>query len=212
MHRKGKDIMGDTKAYKVKAAADCPENNKNLLAYGQLVLTKTTAANLNPVPPALADLNAALPLFAAAITSAETQKGMSATVLETRHAVVEALLHLADQVTAAARKQPVEAGQATVQATGLRLKKVGIRVKLPLAARYGVSSTVLLVARAAAKRATYFWEFGTDGAHWTDVPSTMKADTTITGLTPGTLYYFRFRAQTRKGMGDWSQSITLIAH
>jgi hypothetical protein len=36
--------------------------------------------------------------------------------------------------------------------------------------------------------------------------------TTITGLTPATTYYFRFRALIRKGMTDWSQTISLLVH
>jgi hypothetical protein len=38
----------------------------------------------------------------------------------------------------------------------------------------------------------------------------MKADTTVAGLTPGQVYSFRFRAQTRKGLGDYSQVVSLM--
>ena len=72
---------------------------------------------------------------------------------------------------------------------------------------------MVLVAKAVGTYAMYFWQVSTDGVHWADCPSSnAKAITTIVGLTPGTLYYFRFRAQTRKGMGDWSPSVSLIAH
>ncbi len=40
----------------------------------------------------------------------------------------------------------------------------------------------------------------------------MKARLVLSGLTPGQLYYFRFRAQTRKGPVDYSQIVSLMVH
>lgn len=37
-----------------------------------------------------------------------------------------------------------------------------------------------------------------------NAPESTGSKTTITGLTPGQLYYFRFRALTTKGMTDYS--------
>ncbi len=56
----------------------------------------------------------------------------------------------------------------------------------------------------------YYWEISLDQQSWTSVPETLKARATITGLTPGQRYYFRFRAHTRKGLGDYSDVVTLI--
>ena len=36
----------------------------------------------------------------------------------------------------------------------------------------------------------------------------MQARTTVAGLTPGQLYFFRFRAHSRKGLGDYSDAVT----
>ena len=92
------------------------------------------------------------------------------------------------------------------------MKKVATRTKLPFAVDYGgLMGTALLVALAVARDATYFWEMSSDQKVWVDLPSTMKAKTTATGLTPATVYYFRFRAQTRKAMGDWSTVVSYIA-
>ncbi|MEO7331646.1 MAG: fibronectin type III domain-containing protein [Minicystis sp.] len=46
-----------------------------------------------------------------------------------------------------------------------------------------------------------------DQAIWTSSAGTMQARTTITGLLPGQLLYFRFRAHTRKGLGDYSNVV-----
>ena len=41
----------------------------------------------------------------------------------------------------------------------------------------------------------------------------MRADTTISGLTLGQVYYFRFQAQTRKvGLGNYSQVVSIVMH
>ena len=69
---------------------------------------------------------------------------------------------------------------------------------------------MLLVARAAAKSAMYFFQVSTDERNWTACPNVMKAKTMVTGLTVGTTYYFRFQAHTRKGLGDWSMTVSFV--
>jgi hypothetical protein len=70
---------------------------------------------------------------------------------------------------------------------------------------------VRLVAKAAAVRAPYEWEWSADGEKtWTQLPSTLQAKTTVTGLTPATTYQFRYRATTKVGEGDWTQVTSLL--
>jgi hypothetical protein len=102
---------------------------------------------------------------------------------------------------------------AMILSSGLSVKKYVKPQKPQLAAKYGtVSGQVLLVALAVAKSAMYMWEYSLNLKDWVSVPQTMQADTIITGLTPGQTYYFRFRAQTRKGLGDYSQVVSLLVH
>jgi spore coat protein U-like protein len=63
-----------------------------------------------------------------------------------------------------------------------------------------------------ARSAVYLWDYSLDLKTWTSVPQTMKASTTIAGLTMGQVYYFRFHAQTRKGVGNYSQVVSLLVH
>ena len=56
----------------------------------------------------------------------------------------------------------------------------------------------------------YFWQFSSDQKNWSNAPQTLKAKLTVTGLTPGQVYYFRFSAQTRKGPVDYSQIVSLM--
>jgi hypothetical protein len=204
--------MGTSNVYRVQAVVDRPRNDKELLSFGQTVATKTTGnANFTPPPPALADLIAALPIFAAAIATAATEKGTASSLASARQGVVDALDHLRDQGQGVAQKQAPDTGKATIESMGFRTKTVTLPTKPAFAAKYGsLSGSVLLAVIAVARDATYFWEYSTDQKTWTDCPSTMKAMTTVSGLTVATVYYFRFRAQTRKGMRDWSQPVSLL--
>jgi hypothetical protein len=99
------------------------------------------------------------------------------------------------------------------------IKSAGMDVKQSIAhsisdfsVSYGdVSGTVLLLAKAVAKRASYEWQMGTDGKTWVNLPHTLSCKTSVTGLTPGTTYYFRFNAVTKDGEGTWSQVSSIVA-
>jgi hypothetical protein len=45
---------------------------------------------------------------------------------------------------------------------------------------------------------------------WTPVPETLKASTTIDSLPWAKVSYFRFRALTRTGKGDYSPVVSLL--
>ena len=203
--------MGISSEYRVVAVVDRPKTDGGLLTFGQTVQQKA-AATLNPAPASVAALGAALPLFATAISNAKAMKGTKEALTTARQAVVDALNQLKADTQTFARKQPPDVGKQTIAGVGFRVKKVATRTRLPLTVGFGgLMGTALLVAIAAARDATYFWEMSSDQKVWSDLPSTMKAKTTCTGLTPATVYYFRFRAQTRKAMGDWSTVVSYIA-
>ena len=70
---------------------------------------------------------------------------------------------------------------------------------------------MLLVTDAAARRAFYEWQYSADGGKtWVSAASTLKTTTTVAGLTPGASVMFRYRAGTKTGEGDWSQTATII--
>ena len=73
------------------------------------------------------------------------------------------------------------------------------------------SGQVTLEAKAAKGKASYDWEYSTDGKTWTPLPTTLVAKTTVSGLTPLTTYSFRHRVLTQKdGQSDWHQIATLV--
>jgi hypothetical protein len=70
---------------------------------------------------------------------------------------------------------------------------------------------VRLTATKAAKMAAYQWQYSSDGGKtWMDAGITLKAKTSVSGLTRGATVSFRYRAVTRAGMGDWSQARSLV--
>jgi hypothetical protein len=67
------------------------------------------------------------------------------------------------------------------------------------------------VARSAADRASYEWEYSSDGGKtWSPAPPSLQAKTTVTGLAAGTSVQFRYRAVTKAGADDWSNPVTLL--
>jgi hypothetical protein len=69
-----------------------------------------------------------------------------------------------------------------------------------------------LAVKAVAKRAAYEWQMSVDGGKtWVDLPRTLQAKTSVSGLTPTKMYLFRYRAVTNTGCGDWSDPLEFIA-
>lgn len=99
-----------------------------------------------------------------------------------------------------------------ILSAGLTIRKVPSVFKPPLLAKHGqASGEIILAAHAVAPVALYFWEDSQDQVTWTTLPETMLAKTVVTGLTPGQVYSFRFRARSRKGMGAYSDPVKLMA-
>jgi hypothetical protein len=192
-----------------------PKQKKALSPYGKHVVTCMTGNAKVPNPTPL------LPAITAACTALDVSQaampGNKATTAQ-RDADWLALLllldHELDYVNSVAEKQtsPADA-EAVITGSGFSVRKQGKHNKDTFAATYGlVSGDVELDARAVAPGASYYWQWSTDLTNWVSVPETRKASTTITGLKPATTYYFRFRALTRKGMMDWSQTVSLLVH
>jgi hypothetical protein len=128
--------------------------------------------------------------------------------------VYRLMLHIVDYVqTEADALGSASDAIALILSAGLEVRKTGSHKKAELAAQYtGISGEVLLLARAIAEAGAYYWEYSVDQKSWTTVPETTKARTTIAGLTPGLVYYFRFRALTTKGKLSYVQPVSLIVH
>jgi hypothetical protein len=185
---------------------------KNIITFAQSVATAMTDNASFPTPnPTLATFQADI----AALNTAETAvlsrvKG----AVETRNAklaIVKADLGvMRTYVQSIADANPSNA-EAMIESAGMKLKTVTLRDKAALAVKPGdVSGAVLLEAKSAGDRAAYDWQYSTDQKTWTALPQTLQAKTSSSGLTAGTLYYFRVQALTRTGEQDWSQIVSLL--
>jgi hypothetical protein len=94
----------------------------------------------------------------------------------------------------------------------MSVRRPPTHTKNDLVAKPGaVSGSVHLVARAASRRASYEWQWSSDGGKtWQTAPATLQARTTLTGLPVAATCQFRFRAVTKTGEGEWGQVIALL--
>jgi hypothetical protein len=163
-----------------------------------------TAAMLKAIADGLAQANAAVKGGGKAATAARNAK---------RKDAEEQVDHLVDSVNAIVKAAGADAPNAAsmILSTGLPVRATTASHKPPLAVKHGaVSGDVLLAALAVARSAVYYWSWSLDMKSWTSVPDTFTARTTITGLTPGQVYYFRFQAKTRKGMTGFSDAVQIM--
>jgi hypothetical protein len=191
-----------------------PRSTKELLTFGKAV-HDAMADNANfpsPNPPLdvfKAKLNA---LDDAETKAAARTRGAAMARDAIKRQVINDLYHLCDYVQGVAEKVPLpEAAAAVITSAFMSIRKVPQRVTPPLTAKNtGVPGRVALAAKPVAKEATYYWEYSLDQVNWTPVPETIKASTAIDGLPWANVSYFRFRALTRAGKGDYSQVVSLL--
>jgi hypothetical protein len=105
-----------------------------------------------------------------------------------------------------------ESAASNIEGAGFSLRKVPVFPPRAFKAERGaVSGTVKLVAPAMAKRASYDWQNSVDGGRtWLEIESTLASRTVVTGLTPLTTVQFRYRALTKAGRSDWSQTVSIV--
>lgn len=191
-----------------------PKSNKDLILFARSVYAHMADNDHFPSP------NPALWLFAehiAALEAAETKaatraKGSAAARDAACRRVKADLHHLRDYVQGILEALPAGVDPAEVVASAfMSLKRRSRYDKAELAALHGrLSGMVLLLAKAVAEHATYYWEYSLDQITWTCAPETMQASTEIAGLVPGKTYHFRFRALTREGKGEYAQVVSLM--
>ena len=177
-----------------------------------IVQSLTGNATFAASEPPLAALNAALTDLETAEAAALARTRGAVATRNTKRATLITLLEQLKAYVQKVADANVDQGAAMIQSAGLALKKTPVRPRRVFAATPGaVSGSVKLITDAAGKRASYEWQTSIDGGKtWVQAPSTLQAKTTITGLTPAATVTFRYRAVTKKGVGDWSQPLAFI--
>jgi hypothetical protein len=187
---------------------------KTLITFAQSVASAIGANSASfPTPnPSLATFQADVAALVTAETAALSRAKGAVETRNAKLAVVKNDLELIKTYvqSVADAAVPTDA-EAVIQNAGMTLRKVTLHDKAALNAEQGsVSGTVVLMAKAVAKRAAYSWQYSTDQKTWTSVPPTIQAKTGVSGLTSGALYYFRMQPLTPTGEGDWTQIVSLL--
>ena len=190
-----------------------PTRIQALITYaGGIVKALTGNPSFPTLVPMLVTLTAAIAELQTAETAALARtKGAVITRNEKRTALVQLLQQLKGPIQAAADAN-LENGASIVASAGVEVKKTVVRSPRVFGAKPGaVTGTAKLVTASAGHRASYEWEYSTDGGKtWVTTPVTLQAKTTVLGLTAGTTVQFRNRPVTKAGEGNWTQPVTLV--
>jgi len=201
-------------ANRVLVALHLPENAEALVLKTRAIVDKMTGNSWFPQPsPTLAKvLAAAEALHDAQIGALRRTKGLPQKRNEARAALVNLLKQLKAYVEGVANDSP-EHAVSIIESAGLDAVLPTHAEKAPFAVEpYLVSGQVLLRVKAGPKGCTYYFQRSTDGGEtWEDLEPTKKAETIASGLVPGKTYWFRFRILGRRGFGDWSDKLSIVA-
>jgi hypothetical protein len=204
--------MGAHKIRKTLGAMKIPEPDLELLDFSQVIVTKCEG-NVNFANPGatFTNLAASNTAFALTISNMKAVKNGGPAKAAARLTVEVNLGHALDFVNGAVSTLSPAQAVAAITSSGFPLRQIAVRPKPPLEAKYGdVTGAVGIVALSAGRGAVYVFEYSTDMKTWTAVPQVFKCKTVISGLTVGTTYYFRFQAQTRKGVQNWSDAVSFV--
>jgi hypothetical protein len=167
----------------------------------------------SPYPPA-AEVEADLAALAAALQKAAGGDPVALTALVVAAEKVRQTFGLLGKYAQSVlRAGPIEDAPAIISSLLMSESQVGKRAPKPeLEARHGkLSGVVLLIALAVDSALVYYWQCSLDQQAWTEGPQTGQAHSSFAGLTPGKVYYFRFRAFKRDGTTTaFSQVVSLM--
>jgi hypothetical protein len=197
--------------YAIIIVLDYTRTVAGLIAFAQLVVQKMTGnANFPTASPVLMSIASAITAYQSAQLSTKTQKGLKGLRSSTKLALLSALRQARDLVRTACEANP-EGALAIAEGAGMTLGKRPTRNK-PLIEilQAALSGSVVCRAKAPGIPTNYFWSYSTDEKSWVSVPQLMKAATTVSGLTPGQTYYFRYYTSNRQGTSNLSQVFSIL--
>jgi hypothetical protein len=188
------------------------DNVPELIKQGRVVVKAMTGNAATPNPtPGLAVVTAALDKLEAAELATETGTVGTIQARDLQKLVVKGLLRQLEAFVQVLADADPGSAALIIANSGMSVSKTSSRKKPELAARQdGTLLLVLLTGRAAKGRAYYEWQWSTDEVHWTNLANTLEARAVFHGFTPTTVYFFRYRAMTKKNTGSWSGVVSLF--
>ena len=104
---------------------------------------------------------------------------------------------------------------ATVALTsGFSLASTRVNNSAPFSIRHNGAVGEMDVRSKASRDASYIWQYTTTplvASSWVTAATTTKSKHTITGLTPGVMYWFRVSVVTKDGQQPASNAINIYA-
>jgi hypothetical protein len=207
-------VSKTTTSIRSLVALDLPKTVPELISFAEQVVTSVTNNPSFPTPsPTLAVISQAIADLQAAQAAAQLRaKGAVQARNDKKTALVKLLQLFKSYVQNIADGDP-DTSVTVIHAAGLAVKKAPNRKPHTFAAIEGaISGSVKLVTVSAGSRASYLWQYSTDGGKtWIDAPGTSQAKTTIVGLTAGTTVLFRYRTITPKaGQTDFVPALAFL--
>jgi hypothetical protein len=193
-----------------KVVLKLPRTNAGVLFYAKNVAERLTGNASLPKPrPSLAVFRTHIAAFEKAeVRVLSGLKGAAKARNACRGVVENDLAALGAYVEVTANPNGESAAEIIVGA-GFHVKSLASKNKQELTIAQGPrSGSVVITAKSAGRRVSYAFQYSLDKKLWIDLPIEVKCKTTLSGLTPGPLYYFRFRCRTVEGTGNWSQVVS----
>jgi hypothetical protein len=189
-----------------------PVNVTALVIQAKAIVVAMTGNKSFPSPtPSLSSIEAQATALSNAETVAMSRVRGAADARNVQRAALFNALHTLKAYVQSVADADLANALAIIESAGFSVKQRTTRSKLEFQVTQGAGSGVADVAvKAVSKRAAYYWQCSADGKTWTSLPATLQAHTTVTGLTPGTKYFFRYATLTKTGESNWSQVVSLI--
>jgi hypothetical protein len=196
----------------ILAVLGWPTRISDKYARAEAILAKMTGNPDFPSPvPALSVVQTHINALKASMTAAATRgQGLVAQRNVDLEVVKKDMQGLTLYVQNIADASPDKAVQL-IGSAGLTAKKHSPKVKPDLSVANGNDpGTAILVGRGAGSRSAHEWQMSKDQLTWTDLPTTMTAKTSITGLTYGATVFFRHRTVTVAGNSVWTSPVGIL--
>jgi hypothetical protein len=172
---------------------------------GNIAQFPNPTPTLKAVDSAVSDLEKAQAAVLARVKGSTEQRAAK------RAALVQLIDALRSYVQGVSDLDPANSA-AIIQSAGFAVRKVPAhRARVFAVTQGAMTGSVKVVAPIGAKRASYDWQWSTDGGKtWQLAPSTLQAKTTLQGFAAGSTVSFRYRVTTKAGEAEWSQPIAFL--
>jgi hypothetical protein len=190
-----------------------PRRVATLITYaGQILEAMTGNPSFSSPSPTLAVVQQAVGKLQTAEASALARTKGAVQARDNERTALVKLLQLLGNYVQSIADADAETAEAVIKSAGLSVRKVPTRNPRVFAASQGaVSGSAKIVTRSAGPRTAYEWQYSIDGGKtWVDLPGTVKASTTVTGIAAGTTAMFRYRTLAKTGQSDWAAPVSLL--